>query len=136
MTATEGDRRGIQVIAIAFLMGPLMFLAIVVFLASRPDFERPDHDFLTKATVLAALAAVGAHVFYTRRLEAARGDAGRVRGAFVIRGALAEGAALFACVAHMVEGRLLSAAVAGAVIVFMIALQFPTAARLDAWLGT
>ncbi len=48
---------------------------------------------------------------------------------------ITEGAALFACVAHLIEGEAASAVVAVVLVGWMAVMQFPTGARMERWQG-
>jgi len=160
MTELNQDRAatlfGTRIIAGAFIAGCVMFLGITFFLRSNGTFDRDNSEFdeafpetvaedreadsarddiLHWVLLAIGFGAVGAHVIVPgmiRKQQGATLDSFRVMT--IMRMASAEGVALFGTVCYMLSGRPLGGGVALGMIGFMMLLQFPTGARLDAWL--
>ena len=133
MAIEETQRKQLQIVAIALATGPLLFLAVVVFLRSLPDGPfagEPATTFLTPISGLVAIGAILLHFVLSARM---RGDLGVIRGIAIARLALTEGAALLACVAYLLEGQMLALAAPVAMVGWMFAMQFPTRERIEDW---
>lgn len=125
------DIRALQIIGAAMISGPAILLAVVIFLRSDPDralVEKTDQMTVTWTSLVVGLAVIGTSLVLPRPKG---GDLLRIRAHFITRLSLVEGGALFAAVAYLVEGETFSVGFAALCLAVMIALHFPTRARID-----
>jgi hypothetical protein len=141
--------RTMQIIVGALILGVANFAAIVVFM-SRPGQAPPANDrLLTYLSAGCAVVSVLASFIVPRLMagpvrksmaSAEKPDNASVRPLaqvfqtlLIVRCAILEGAAFFCLVAFMLEHDMIALAAAG-LVTLLLAAQFPTASRLEAWI--
>ena len=130
VAATEEDLRPLRIIAAALITGPVLFLALALYLRSNPESvhrTRPPADTLTWVSLFLGLAVIGTSVILPRPRG---GDIGRVRAHFIVRLALVEGGSLFGTVAYLLEGQDFALGISVLCIAVMLLLHFPTEERV------
>jgi hypothetical protein len=130
MNETEEDVRALRIIGAALIAGPAIFLAIVIFLRSDPEFlsERPPGDVITWTSLVVGIAVIATSLMLP---QPKGGDIGRIRGHFITKLAIVEGGALFGAVAYLLEGEVFSIGIAALCLAVMATLHFPTRDRVD-----
>ena len=154
-TELTGQVRTTQVIVAALCMGIVSFAAYAI--VTGPSGEPPDDKFITIAAACLAPVCIVLSLIATRvavtvnRRKIADGtwkpasqqgpapstDAGKLAFVYqvktIIGAALIEGPAFLALLAYMIEGSQLSLAVAGVMLLGVMA-HFPTASRVETWI--
>ncbi len=155
--------RTLQIIVTALALGVMLFLALVLFLGlgkeMRVDDRQPIITYVALACGLAAFVAGPVVSFFVAIASRGKLAAGlgrpdapaptpadpsaeqrlkeRIMGIFVakiiIAAAIFEGAALFRCVAYMLDGNRLSAILA-AILTAAILMEIPSRDRAKRWL--
>lgn len=130
MGETDQDIRALRIIGTALIAGPAIFLGIVIFLRSDPEFlrERPPGDVITWAALFVAIAVIATSMMLP---QPRGGDIGRIRGHFIVRLAVVEAGALLGSVAYFLEGEVVSVGVAALCLAVMATLHFPTRDRVE-----
>lgn len=153
-TTLETRVRSMQIIAFSLMAGVAFFAAVAVFLQNGDGGEQlentPVATFLTYPAVFLAAAAVVARLMIPRLVVSQRlaglgkpetpvHEAGQrvtlleiYQTRMIVEMALLEGAAFFALVAFIVEGRWAAFAAAAALWVIMV-LSFPTRSTVEQW---
>ena len=122
-----------QLIALALIASPLLFLGVVLFLRARDSMPEAATTILTPVSGAIGLSALVTGLVSSRLLGAGGRSFAALLRLIIVQMAVTEGAALFACVAHLIEGQAASAVVAVVLVGWMAAMQFPTQARLARW---
>lgn len=128
--------RVMQIIALAMVLGILLFAAIVVLIL-RPEppaeNEQPIVSYIaiTVATVAAFLGVLAPRVL-TAGMPA---TANTYFTTFILGVAIYEGAAFFNLVSYVIEGYPVSLAFAGLMLVFLLML-LPTRGRVEDWIAS
>ena len=124
-----------QVVALALITAPLLFLGVVLFLRARGTMPEATTRILTPISGAIGLSALVTGVVFSRLLAAGGRSPAVLLRLIIVQLAITEGAALFACVAHLIEGEAASAVIAVVLVGWMVAMQFPTQARMERWRG-
>ncbi len=90
---------------------------------------------LTPVSGAIGLSALVTGVVFSRLLAAGGRSPAVLLRLSIVQLAITEGAALFACVTHLIEGEAASAVIAVVLVGWMAAMQFPTQARMERWQG-
>jgi len=149
--SVEGSVRGMQIIAIAMMVGVLSFFGIVLVTTQGNVFGTQSPELITIIAAGFGILAIVNHVIIPAIIAGAQlkristggfselGDAAKVeqicgvyRGQLIIALALLEGAAFFNLIALMIEH---SAVALGAVILLLglMILRFPTRDKVSFW---
>jgi hypothetical protein len=154
--------RTMQIIVGALAGGVLLFLVIVVFLATANVRHQMGQPIITYAAIGMAVAVIVGWLIVPAviaaqmkksviekssgqpdpRAPVANADLGDVpplvaifQTRTIIAAALLEGAAFFACIAYMLERQPIALAAVG-VLLLLILSQMPTVGRVESWLET
>lgn len=115
-----------KIIRYSQIMGPIVFLALVMFLSPDPlddESQRP----LMYAFSAVFLVASGLLLLFLKPRRDAATDPQRIFVVNLIGGALAEGIALFGCVIAFMGGPIYPALVGIVLTAFMLFVYFPVA---------
>ena len=135
-TPAQTQRFAMQLIALALIASPLLFLGVVLFLRARDSMPEAATTILTPVSGAIGLSALVTGLVSSRLLGAGGRSFAALLRLIIEQMAVTEGAALFACVAHLIEGQAASAVVAVVLVGWMAVMQFPTQARLARWQGS
>ena len=135
--------RVLQIIVGALIFGVFVFAVVIVAIGPAGP---PRGRILTSTAVAIATAMVVLHVIVPMIVERAalanrsigsgpRGLLGALTARTIVACALLEGAAFFSIVAMMIEHHRWVLGVT-AVLVMLMAMQFPTTTRVEQWLET
>lgn len=126
------EQKALLVVGLGLILGPAIFLGIVIFLRhGRAGFEGSGTaPLLTYVSAGVALLGTGAGLLLPRPTGAA---GARLRSWAIVRMALAEGGALFATIAYLLEGLPLALCVALLALAVMAGLLLPTPGRVRTW---
>lgn len=126
------EQKALLVVGLGLILGPAIFLGIVIFLRhGRAGFEGSGTaPLLTYVSAGVALLGTMAGLLLPRPAGA---EGARLRSWAIVRMALAEGGALFATVAYLLEGLPLALCVALLALAVMAGLLLPTRGRVRAW---
>ena len=129
------QRITMQIVALALITSPLLFLGVVLFLRERGGMAEATTTILTPLSGAIGLSTLVTGIVFSRLLGAGGRSPAVLLRLIITQMAITEGAALFACVAHLIEGQAASAVVAVVLVGWMAVMQFPTQARLERWQG-
>jgi hypothetical protein len=142
ITTPEQAIRVMQIIAIALVMGVVLFALIAVFMLGALD--EPADGFIV--SLIGAAFASGAFVMHlivpSLMTGSAAGDGAasdelshyqRYQAKLIVGLALLEGAAFFNIIATIIEHNWWSLAIAGCLVFWMLAM-FPTRTRVKHWI--
>ena len=131
-TAPETERTQLLIVGIALVLGPATFLAAVLFLRHGPiGFAGADTaPLLTYISAGMTLCGTAGALLVPRPAGA---SFAKIRAWAIVRMAVAEGGALFAIVAYLLEGMPLALAGALLTLAVMAGILLPTHGRVLAW---
>lgn len=124
--------RAMQIITLALAMGIVVF-AVVLLTVIRPEPREDEPMFVYLGVGFGLIATVAG--FLVPRLVASQLPTSlqTYQTTLIVGAAVFEGGAFFNLMAYMLEGQIVSVAIAGVLMLFIL-LLFPTVGRVQEWL--